>query len=330
MIVKELDAFAVGNIGNRETLARAGRKAEENLSHYLNRAFKSSPGFLVFNGIRLEKDSDAAQMDHLILHRYGLIIVESKSVASRVRINEHEEWARFWNGGWRGMPSPIKQAERQGEFLRDILQEHREQLRNKMFFGLKQGGFLAMPIDVLVSISDSGLIDRPRGKNALPEVCKADQVSERIQEIHARYKKMEGGLLSLPRDPPYTLNRDEIERLSFFLMQRHQPLISAASCRETVDFDYDAPVQSAVPVTTITEEHSSTLQCRDCSTGRIDIVYGRYGYYFKCLACEGNTPLNRVCQKCGGKEKTRKEGRKFFAECAVCTTSYTFHENVQS
>lgn len=324
MIVKELDAFA---IVNGDTLARAGRKAEENLAHYLNRAFKGSPDFLVFNGIRLEKNSDAAQMDHLILHRYGLIIVESKSVASRVRINEHEEWARFWNGDWRGMPSPIKQAERQGEFLRDIIQEHREQLRNKMLFGLKQGGFLTMPIDVLVSISDSSLIDRPRGKNALPEVCKADQVADRIQELHARYKKMEGGLLGIPRDPPYTLSRDEIERLSSFLIQRHQPLIQAASCRETGNFDCDAPVQLAVPITLIIEKHFQVLQCRHCNADQIDIVHGRYGYYVKCLVCDKNTPLNRLCRKCGSKEKIRKDGRKFFAECAACTTSHAFHEN---
>ena len=40
--------------------------------------------------------------------------------------------------------------------------------------------------------------------------------------------------------------------------------------------------------------------------------------------------MNRLCRKCGGKEKTRKDGRKFFAECAVCTTSYALHENVHN
>ena len=322
MIIKELDAFVTG-----DTLAKAGRKAEENLAHYLSRAFKSSPDILVFNSIRLEKDDDAAQMDHLILHRYGVIIVESKSVSSRVRINEHEEWSRFWNGSWRGMPSPIKQAERQGSFLRDILQEQREVLRNKVLFGFKQGGFLNMNMDVLVSISDSGLIDRPRGKNALPEVCKADQVTDQIQELHARYKKSEGGLLSLPRDPPYTMSRDEIERISTFLLQHHQPPLQRENCGETYNPEPPIPIPQPVPVTTIRDAHSDTLRCRHCSADRIDILYGRYGYYLKCLACEGNTPLTRLCRHCEGKEKTRKEGRKFFEECAACTTSYTFHEN---
>ena len=53
MIVKELDLFV-----NGDTLAKAGRKAEENLAHYLYRAFKTSPDILVFNGLRLEKDGD--------------------------------------------------------------------------------------------------------------------------------------------------------------------------------------------------------------------------------------------------------------------------------
>lgn len=45
----------------------------------------------VFNDLRLEQEQDAAQIDHLILHRYGATIVESKSVTTRIQVNEQGE-----------------------------------------------------------------------------------------------------------------------------------------------------------------------------------------------------------------------------------------------
>ncbi|MFD1732160.1 nuclease-related domain-containing protein [Deinococcus malanensis] len=71
----------------------------------MRRAYGSDPDVHVFHNLRFERGQEAAQIDHLVLHRSGAIIVESKSVTSAVRINEREEWARQWNGRWAGMPS---------------------------------------------------------------------------------------------------------------------------------------------------------------------------------------------------------------------------------
>ena len=101
------------------------------MAFYLKREFTASPEVRVFNNIRLEKDNDAAQIDHLILYRHGVIIVESKSVTSEVRINAQGEWSRVWNGRPTGMPSPILQAQRQGDFLARYLQDHATQLLDK-------------------------------------------------------------------------------------------------------------------------------------------------------------------------------------------------------
>ncbi len=316
MIVKELDTFVTG-----DTLARAGRKAEENLAHYLSRAFKTSTDFLVFNGLRLaEKDGDAAQMDHLILHRYGVIIVESKSVSSRVRINEHEEWSRFWNDTWRGMPSPIKQAERQGAFLQHYLHGFRDYLQPKTSPASKQESYCQLPVDVLVAISDSGIIDRP-SKMLLETVSKADQITERIQAIYRRRKNTETALQQFNLDlaPLFTIPADELLRLTQLLTAHHRQVYAPQKQAPTEG----KSGQASTPV-------AAAYTCRHCKSTRIDINYGRYGYYLKCSACDGNTPLNRLCRQCGGKEKTRKDGRRFFAECAACATSYAFHENARA
>lgn len=121
MITKELDVLSTA-----DKFAKAGRTAEEQMVYYLRRAFKDDKNIYVFNDLRLEQEQDAAQIDHLILHRYGATIVESKSVTTRIQVNEQGEWSRSFNGSLKGMPSPVLQAQRQAEFLRKYLNAQSE------------------------------------------------------------------------------------------------------------------------------------------------------------------------------------------------------------
>lgn len=105
MILKELDPYTTDDL-----LLRAGRAAEVQMAYHLQRAFADDDQFVVINGLRIEHAGDAAQIDHLILHRHGATIVESKNVAGKIRINEHDEWARLYNKGSRGMASPPHSA----------------------------------------------------------------------------------------------------------------------------------------------------------------------------------------------------------------------------
>jgi len=67
VIVKELDPFQ-----SEDQLAKSGRAAEEQMALYLKRFFATDSDVLVLNGVRLEEDGDAAQIDHLLIHSYGL------------------------------------------------------------------------------------------------------------------------------------------------------------------------------------------------------------------------------------------------------------------
>ncbi|MEO1407846.1 MAG: nuclease-related domain-containing protein, partial [Pseudomonadota bacterium] len=109
---------------------RAGIQAERQMAYYLHRAFATSSNLYVINDLRLvdpeQPEPDprtggsspgVAQIDHLVLHRFGAFIVESKSVTGTVTVRDDgggDEWTR----SGKGMPSPLRQAERQGEFLR--------------------------------------------------------------------------------------------------------------------------------------------------------------------------------------------------------------------
>ena len=335
MILKELDPFASSDLLNK-----AGRHAEEQMAFYLRRAFADSPDLRVFNNIRLERSEDAAQMDHLILHRFGIIIVESKSVTSCVEINERGEWTRIWNGRPKGMASPVLQAHRQADFLRRELGDNAASLRGK-FLGI-QTRFGAMPIDVIAAISDEGVIKQP--KKAVEEsVCKADQVSDRVRSIFERLKK-ENSLFTLSSSGGYQLSEADVVRMSDFLLAQHKPLSGDAAPMKISDRSdnlVNAPAsvvqpapaplsKSAAPATFGAARQTSALSgqiCRNCRSANVLVEYGRYGYYFKCADCGGNTPIKTSCIGCGGKVRIRKSGQQFFTECEGCGRSDLFHTN---
>ncbi|MEB3337328.1 MAG: nuclease-related domain-containing protein, partial [Leptolyngbyaceae bacterium] len=209
MIIKEL-----GDFTGTGKFAQAGRNAEETMAFYLKRAFGDDQKVAVFNNLRLEKQDDAAQIDHLVIHRYGMIIIESKSVTTRVEVNEYGEWKRCFNDTCQGIPSPIQQAKRQAEFLKKYLEDHVENLLRKVL-GL-QTHFGVMPIDWIVAISDDGIINRPKN-NPLEEVYKADQVSDQVRTLIEKRRKADSLFNLSLKDTGFSFNEVEFSKITQFL-----------------------------------------------------------------------------------------------------------------
>ena len=95
------------------------------------------------------------------------------------------------------MSSPIRQAGRQSEFLRTLLERHREELFGgqstvlrgiaKLLTGKNHGGFEDTPIQIVVGVSDRGRIQRLDGweepQKPFPVfVTKADLVPDKIDQ----------------------------------------------------------------------------------------------------------------------------------------------------
>jgi hypothetical protein len=67
--------------------------------------------------------------------------------------------------------------------------------------------------------------------------------------------------------------------------------------------------------------------CGKCESTNVEIVYGRYGYYFKCKNCNGNTSIKIKCKENSCKVRIRKAKLKFYKECSSCGTSELYFEN---
>ncbi|WP_160166791.1 nuclease-related domain-containing protein [Caenispirillum salinarum] len=319
--MKELD-----NVPAADRFSVAGHKAEKALAFYLKRGFGRDKKFHVLNGIRLEHDDDAVQIDHLILHPYGFIIVESKSVHDTVHIDRHGHWCRTFKGQRKGMGSPILQAERQTDFLKDIFEDRREEVIGTLF-GIQQG-LGGRTYDVLVAISDNGRITCERG--ALdPRICKADEVVDRVRSIYKGYKP---SLSLLDSRPKFRLA--DMDSIATFLVENHRPVGTDAppvvepspwpgfGLRSEPEL---APETPRRPAKTPPEPTHTCGKCGD--GGDLRILWGPYGYYFKCGACGGNTKAQATCGACGKPARVRKQGRAFFAECQACGTSRAYFSN---
>jgi hypothetical protein len=135
---------------------------------------------------------------------------------------------------------------------------------------------------------------------------------------------------------------DTIVAIGRQLMRGHKP----ASFNYAAKFgitDQARPVKEAVvveenpePIVAMPEppayqatggEVSSNPACKNCQSENLSIVYGKFGYYFKCSACDGNTPIKIGCGIDGHNERIRKEGQRFFRECADCGSSSIYFVN---
>ncbi|GEM46956.1 nuclease-related domain-containing protein [Deinococcus cellulosilyticus] len=296
-----------------DKLQTAGQKAEKQMAYYLERAFGNDPLVLVFHDLRIEHGGFACQMDHLILHSWGWIIIESKSVVSEVQINAHGEWSRKWNGRFQGMASPVRQAERQQELFDAFMDEEIPKRMSRRLGLLGPIRAREFQSEVLVAISDQGLIS---GNNRPAGVLKADAVVEEVKNRIHRSQKAARALFS---------NRQEFG--STHLTAFGQLLVSSHKPSPLTRFLIPQTDKKAAPARSQQTAQSESKHCRVCRSERLEMLWGKYGYYFHCLDCEQNTPISDVFPAFKNGYKIRKQGREFFLEHAGKGTSVLFHVN---
>lgn len=314
-----------------DAMQAAGARAEEQMAFYLARHFKDRKDVLVFNDVRITDGGDTAQMDHLVLHQSGLIVIESKSVTTKVKVNRHGEWMRLWNNHWQGMASPALQAQRQIAFLRAFLQARRELLRGRKMV-VVQMGFSNFDMQGLVAISDSGMIDRA-DPSLVPEVFKADQIPDMIEAIIATQRKASGmGSLLFGKTDDFRarLTEEELDRVLNLLLaadlaskekppvRRTTPPAPASSDKkpkqpapEKTTRTAPEPHPEPAPKPTVAISSATIGTCRHCASTDGHVSYGQYGYYWKCQSCNGNTKIDKTAPD-GSSGKIRKHGEQFF------------------
>lgn len=334
------------------------------MAFYLKRAFAEIPDVLIYNNLRFVRNGEVAQIDHLVLHRYGFTLIESKSVTGKVEVNKQLEFVRVYGHKRTGMKSPISQVGMQAELLQNLLNDQKKSLRRKVMFGLVQAEFSNLRFTRLVAISDGGEIIRKQCDP--PELKKADQVVATVRAMiqdRDQTQGLKGAMRRAKADKQTAAKMDEIDIAPFtdeeltaiqkFIRKQHTPTKPAESHslqgRESnqsgrathVDADRytsravnppsippDGPLnQSSSSLSKSRPSNSSPPKappqadvpvCQHCQSQNLRILYGAYGYYFECLACDQNTSIAVSCSGCGQKARVSKSKLEFSKKCAQC------------
>lgn len=199
MILKELDPF-IGRTPAEMEL----RMAQDRMAYQLRRFFGKSPDVDVLNHLRIGSGSTVALVDHLLLHPFGLIVLERENLTEPVHIQDDGQWMRMRAEGAVEMRSPITRAYLRALSLKAFLDRN---VRQKGFFD-------RIELDVLVAVPNIDLIRWPT-MGSLVEVCNPEQVQERVQRRVAQCQRAASG--------PGILTPSERRRLSDFLRSQHRP-----------------------------------------------------------------------------------------------------------
>lgn len=315
---------------------KAGRRQEADVAFHLQRGLGNEKNVHLFHDIKMVLDGQTAQIDHLILHKYGFILIESKSVYGEVSVNASHEWSRSFKNKWYGIPSPVEQANAQKEILKGVLKENVHNLLGTLL-GI-QKGFGGRNYDVLVAISSSAIIHRENMPSGVDSVTlKSEFLAEKVKKLIAGY-----GLFLGVTHPPFSNN--EMEAIARFLKSKQQkpmppnapPTPGPSAKGSPVEKAPAAnsgkkeskPKQKAEPESV--ERKTWVLACRGCSeTEGLTGKYGRHGYYVTCSACSKNTSMKSPCPQCEGKS-TRVSKRKslYTLSCSDCGVVGTFNSGV--
>ena len=292
----------------------AGDKQERDVAFYLRRSFKDSEDIFVFNDYAFRYNDENAQIDHLVVHRYGFLILESKSIYGEVKVNSAGEWSRSFNGKWSGIPSPIKQAELQQALLKKMLNDNASAFLGKIM-GLQQqvGG---RKWDALCVVSNSCILHRddiPKDINA--RIIKSESVADVVEKIGGK-RRLKAFIETAP-----AFSANELERIVAYLLEQQVGTTSPPSTPEVES--KPLPDAGPTPLPSNEPSTSSNLACKKCGeTKELQGCYGKYGYYVKCDACGTNTSMRVPCIRCGGTDvKVTKKKLEYWITCG-CSEPY--------
>jgi hypothetical protein len=301
-------------------------KGEAESAYLIDFDYAKSPNWAVIHDLRLEFGGRVAQIDHLLINRWmDVYVLETKHFHAGLKITEEGEFLR-WNDfrkSYEGMPSPLEQNERHIAVLRDAM--------SKIELPERLGLRIAPSFNSFVLVSPSARITRSTKFDA-SRVIKADQLKKNI------WKDIEGeGVFTMLKTVAKIVSGETVEYVAKQIAELHSPLSSAGEA----DKLFGTPKRPIAPFTSTRERIEPTFQpqsasnskigaaCKDCRGANGSVLYGKFGYYFKCAACETNTAIRFSCQP-GHSPRLRKEGLAFFRECTDCGSSEMFHLNSDS
>ncbi|WP_457743320.1 NERD domain-containing protein [Sulfurimonas sp.] len=223
---------------------KAGYEAEKENSFYLNVRLADNKNVLIINDIRLEHNGKIAQFDHLLITRFGIEILESKSATGVMCINNDGSISITYKNKTNTYPNPIEQAKRQALVLKDFLKGTNLIPKRVEILG-------GVPISISVLIHPQTTLsntDLQEGfERADSFLSKRSEAIDKISYIEA-YK-------SLAKAFSITIAKEIGQKI----IEAHKPLT----------FDYEKKFKVAQQPNTLTKKKEEIKICPRCKEGTL-------------------------------------------------------------
>ena len=173
----------------------------------------------------------------------------------------------------------------------------------------------------LVLVSAEAGVDRPR-KFDFSAIVKLAALRNTINR-----QVEKAGVLEVLGGLAHVVSVETLQEIGKQLVALHKPAAFDVAARfgvtelESLQGE-DMPAEKGAGSTASSEDRQGEkASCRACGSEEAVIQYGKYGYYFKCANCNGNTPIRLGCRHVGHRERLLKDSRRFYRECAECKSS---------
>ncbi|HHS92530.1 MAG TPA: NERD domain-containing protein [Campylobacterales bacterium] len=307
----------------RADLARVenGYKAEKDNAYYLDFGFKDSKNIILLHDIRIEHNDKVAQIDHILISRVRIEVLESKSFTGMLSIKGDGSLNVKYGQKTQTFPNPIEQNKRHAEILLDYIKENMELPTNVKLLGI--------PITSTILINPKTTLSN----NTLPKGFeRADSfTSNREKEIDSMSP------LAIFKHVGTMMTMDRVKEIADFLVKSHKPRTFNYEKKYPIKKENKVQVTEQVQQEKVTTEKSISItdnsnitkatHCSKCHDTNIEIRYGKYGYYFKCLSCDGNTAIKLTCSLKECKPKLKKSKLNFYQICDKCGLNELFFTN---
>ena len=306
------------NIEKELKIFKAGISGENASSFYINDYFGKSTNCYIIHDLRIEHQGRVAQIDHLLLNRLlQVYVIETKKVHAGIKITDNGEFLRWdnYNKSYIGMESPIAQNERHIDILKSVFND-------KIDVPSKLGIQLTPTFHSRILVSPAARIDRPK-KFDTSTVIKADAFCKSYDN-DLDYSGFFNAVSTLAK----IISGEEVFHMGKQLLRMHKPHKTNYAAKFSIDKQAIASANNDH----IAKQERVTYNkfiCSKCKGSNLNIDYGRYGYYFKCKDCEGNTAIKTSCHLENHTSRLRKDGIRFYLDCTECKTSTLFFENIK-
>jgi DNA-directed RNA polymerase subunit RPC12/RpoP len=343
-------ALAKAGVGERLqanfAIQRSCLDSQKDMAAALSNVFLKIKDVHVLNHLQLAHNDAIAYIDHLLISRDAISIIDSQTAAVSIFLEEDGSWARVINDQRFPVQSPFALCDEKLNVLIDYLATQMGRALGEHDAEREAAFHADFRRQRYASLGPGAEIAGIRPKSHTEIIRPASHLTDPILTFH-HFEKPKRPKFSFrrknrPKPPKHILSSEELKSLVDFLVDHDSavsPVLAAARtisqrCRplppalEDVIRRIQEDTERGAPCDTMATDSLAVFHlCRTCASNRLQLELTEATRKFVCLDCDAITPVDVKCPGCGAEGELVQRRRTFFIRCPKCRHERVFFVN---